>query len=56
MLMWTDSIVPSSRNTMDSINKAPEHEITELLQAWRPGDESALEKLTPAAVSTISLE
>ena len=23
------------------------HEITELLQAWRQGDESALEKLTP---------
>jgi RNA polymerase sigma factor (TIGR02999 family) len=24
-----------------------EHEITELLQAWRDGDETALEKLTP---------
>ena len=23
------------------------HEITELLQAWREGDERALEKLTP---------
>jgi len=29
------------------MNKAPEQEITELLQAWRRGDESALEKLTP---------
>jgi RNA polymerase sigma factor (TIGR02999 family) len=27
--------------------KLVEHEITELLQAWRRGDESALEKLTP---------
>src|SRR5689334_1544615 len=25
----------------------PGHEITELLQAWRQGDEQALEKLTP---------
>ena len=25
----------------------PKHEITELLQAWRQGDEHALEKLTP---------
>jgi len=27
--------------------KLPGHEITDLLQAWREGDESALEKLTP---------
>src|SRR5579859_5032827 len=27
--------------------KPPGHEITELLQAWRQGDERALEKLTP---------
>lgn len=47
MLMLTDSIVPSPRNTMDSIDKPPEHEITELLQAWCQGDESALDKLTP---------
>jgi hypothetical protein len=26
------------------------HEITELLQAWRRGDESALEKLTPRGI------
>jgi RNA polymerase sigma factor (TIGR02999 family) len=29
------------------MTKLPGHEITELLQAWRDGDESALEKLTP---------
>jgi RNA polymerase sigma-70 factor, ECF subfamily len=29
------------------MTKHVEHEITELLQAWRRGDESALEKLTP---------
>jgi RNA polymerase sigma-70 factor, ECF subfamily len=29
------------------MTKLVEHEITELLQAWRRGDESALEKLTP---------
>jgi RNA polymerase sigma-70 factor, ECF subfamily len=29
------------------MTKLPGHEITELLQAWRRGDESALEKLTP---------
>src|ERR1700739_2637462 len=30
-----------------SMTKAGGHEITELLQAWRQGDEHALEKLTP---------
>jgi RNA polymerase sigma-70 factor, ECF subfamily len=29
------------------MDKVPEHEITDLLQAWRRGDESALGKLTP---------
>lgn len=29
------------------MTKQPGHEITELLQAWRQGDEHALEKLTP---------
>jgi len=29
------------------MTKPVEHEITELLQAWRQGDEHALEKLTP---------
>jgi RNA polymerase sigma-70 factor (ECF subfamily) len=29
------------------MTKLVEHEITELLQAWRQGDEHALEKLTP---------
>jgi RNA polymerase sigma-70 factor, ECF subfamily len=29
------------------MDKLVEHEITELLQAWRQGDEQALEKLTP---------
>jgi len=29
------------------MTKSVEHEITELLQAWRQGDEHALEKLTP---------
>jgi RNA polymerase sigma-70 factor, ECF subfamily len=29
------------------MGKLVEHEITELLQAWRQGDEQALEKLTP---------
>ncbi len=30
-----------------SMNESVGHEITELLQAWRQGDEHALEKLTP---------
>ncbi|MBV8892439.1 MAG: RNA polymerase subunit sigma-70, partial [Acidobacteria bacterium] len=29
------------------MTKLPEHDITDLLQAWRKGDEGALEKLTP---------
>src|ERR1700677_4844430 len=29
------------------MSESPGHEITELLQAWRGGDEQALEKLTP---------
>jgi RNA polymerase sigma-70 factor, ECF subfamily len=29
------------------MTEVPKHEITELLQAWRQGDEHALEKLTP---------
>ncbi len=29
------------------MDELPGHEITELLQAWRQGDEQALEKLTP---------
>lgn len=29
------------------MDEGPEHEITGLLQAWRQGDEQALEKLTP---------
>jgi ECF sigma factor len=29
------------------MDEALGHEITELLQAWRQGDEGALEKLTP---------
>src|ERR1700722_16585756 len=29
------------------MTRSAENEITELLQAWRRGDESALEKLTP---------
>ena len=29
------------------MDEALGHEITELLQAWRQGDECALEKLTP---------
>jgi RNA polymerase sigma-70 factor, ECF subfamily len=32
---------------MASMTKGVGHEITELLQAWRQGDEHALEKLTP---------
>jgi len=35
--------------------KPPGHEITELLQAWRQGDERALEKLTPQVYRELHL-
>jgi RNA polymerase sigma-70 factor, ECF subfamily len=45
MLLHRGLILPL--NQRFSMTKAVEHEITELLQAWRQGDEHALEKLTP---------
>ena len=38
------------------MDEALGHEITELLQAWRQGDEGALEKLTPQVYRELHLK
>ena len=46
-----DSVQVLSSVRGRSMTESTGHEITELLQAWREGDERALEKLTPRSIA-----